>query len=75
MQEVVGSNPTAGKICFSHFTLKRVECEELLKKPNIKLLKLITISLLFLSECAKNWPKRIQQVRMYSYILVDVQYL
>ena len=29
------------KICFSHFTLIRVECEELFCKTNIKLLKLI----------------------------------
>ena len=28
MQEVVGSNPTKGKNCLSHFTLFRVECEE-----------------------------------------------
>ena len=39
--KVVGSNPTEGKICFSHFTLFRVECEELFWKTNIKLLKLI----------------------------------
>ena len=37
MQEVVGSNPTEGKICFSLFTLFRVECEELFCKTNIKL--------------------------------------
>ena len=40
MQEVVGSNPTEGKICFSHFTLFSVECEKLFCKTNIKLLKL-----------------------------------
>ena len=37
--EVVGSNHTEGKICLSHFTLIRVECEELFCKTNIKLLK------------------------------------
>ena len=44
MQEVVGSNPTEGKICFSQFTLfYRVECEKLFCKTNLKLkvLKLI----------------------------------
>ena len=44
MQEVVGSNPTGGKICFSQFTLfYRVECEKLFCKTNLKLkvLKLI----------------------------------
>ena len=42
-----GSNPTGCKICFSHFTLFRVECEEMFCKTNIKLqkvLKLIKIS-------------------------------
>ena len=37
MQEVVGSNPTEGKLSFSHFTLFRVECEERVWKTNIKL--------------------------------------
>ena len=38
MQEVVSSNPTEGKICFSQFTLfYRVECENLFCKTNIKL--------------------------------------
>ena len=38
MQEVVGSNPIEGKICFSQFTLFcRVECEELFCKTNLKL--------------------------------------
>ena len=38
MQEVVGSNPTEGKIRFSQFTLfYRVECEKLFCKTNIKL--------------------------------------
>ena len=38
MQEVVGSNPTEGKICFSQITLfYRVECEKLFCKTNIKL--------------------------------------
>ena len=44
MQEVVGSNPTEGKIRFSQFTLfYRVECERLFCKTNLKLkvLKLI----------------------------------
>ena len=44
MQEVVGSNPTEGKIRFSQFTLlNRVECEKLFCKTNLKLkvLKLI----------------------------------
>ena len=44
MQEVVGSNPTEGKIRFSQFTLfYRVECEKLFCKTNIKrkLLKLL----------------------------------
>ena len=37
MQEVVGSNPTEGKICFSHFTpFYEVECEELFCKTNLK---------------------------------------
>ena len=37
MQEVVGSNPTEGKkICFSHFTLFRVECVKSFCKTNIK---------------------------------------
>ena len=31
MQEVVGSNPTEGKICFSQFTLfYRVECGKII---------------------------------------------
>ena len=30
MQELVGSNPTEGKICFSHFTLFRVETKMIL---------------------------------------------
>ena len=38
MQEVVGSNPTEGKIRFSQFTLfYRVECEKLFCKTNLKL--------------------------------------
>ena len=38
MQEVVGSNPTEDKICFSQFTLfYRVECEKLFCKTNLKL--------------------------------------
>ena len=38
MQEVVGSNPTEGKIPFSQFTLfNRVECEKLFCKTNLKL--------------------------------------
>ena len=44
MQEVVGSNPTEGKIRFSQFTLfYRVEYEKLFSKTNLKLkvLKLI----------------------------------
>ena len=44
IQEVVGSNPTDGKIRFSQFTLfNRVECEKLFCKTNLKLkvLKLI----------------------------------
>ena len=44
MQEVVGSNPTEGKIRFSPFTLfNRVECENYFVKTNLKLkvLKLI----------------------------------
>ena len=44
MQEVVGSNPTEGKIRFSQFTqFNRVECEKLFCKTNLKLkvLKLI----------------------------------
>ena len=41
MQEVVGSNPTERKICFSQFTLfYRVECEKLFCKTNIKLKEL-----------------------------------
>ena len=39
MQEVVGSNSTESKICFSHFTLFNVKCEEVFWKTNIKLLK------------------------------------
>ena len=38
MQEVVGSNPTEGKISFSQFTLfYRVKCEKLFCKTNLKL--------------------------------------
>ena len=38
MQEVVGSNPTEGKICFSQFTpFYEVECEKLFCKTNLKL--------------------------------------
>ena len=38
MQEVVGSNPTEGKLRFSQFTLfYRVECEKLFCKTNLKL--------------------------------------
>ena len=38
MQEVVGSNPTEGKIRISQFTLfYRVECKKLFCKTNIKL--------------------------------------
>ena len=38
MQEVVGSNPTEGKIRFTQFTLFYiVECEKLFCKTNIKL--------------------------------------
>ena len=38
MQEVVGSNPTEGKICFSQFILfYRVECKKLFCKTNLKL--------------------------------------
>ena len=44
MQEVVGSNLTEDKICFSQFTLfNRVECEKLFCKTNIKL-KIIKIN-------------------------------
>ena len=33
----MGSNPTEGKICFSHFTpFYEVECEELFCKTNLK---------------------------------------
>ena len=32
---------TESKFCFSHFTLFRVECEEMFWKSNIKSLKLI----------------------------------
>ena len=36
--QVVGSNPTESKICFSQFTLfYRVECEKLFCKTNLKL--------------------------------------
>ena len=43
MQEVVGSNPTEGKICFSKITLfYRVECEKFCKTNlKLKVLKLI----------------------------------
>ena len=44
MQDVMGSNPTEGKIRFSQFTLfNSVECEKLFCKTNLKLkvLKLI----------------------------------
>ena len=47
MQEVVGSNPTESKICFSQFILfYRVECEKLFCKTNLKLkvLKLMQIN-------------------------------
>ena len=37
--QVVGSNPTEGKICLRHFTLIRVEFKELFCNTNIKLLK------------------------------------
>ena len=38
MQEVVGSNPIEGKICFSQFTLfYRVKCEKMFCKTNLKL--------------------------------------
>ena len=52
MQEVVGSNPTEGKIRFSQFTLfnrVRVECEKLFCKTNLKLkvFKLIKTKYLF----------------------------
>ena len=47
MQEVVGSNPTEGKICFSQFTLfYRMECEKLFCKTNIKL-KVLKLNILF----------------------------
>ena len=51
MQEVVGSNPIEGKICFlfSQITLfYRVECEQLFCKTNLKLkvLKLIKTELI-----------------------------
>ena len=36
----MGSNLTKGKICYSHFTLFRVEGEELFCKTDIKLLKI-----------------------------------
>ena len=48
MQEVVGSNPTDGKIYFSQFTLfYEVESENLFCKTNLKLklFKLIKISI------------------------------
>ena len=41
MQEVVSSNPTESKICFSHFTLFRVECKELFCKT-IKIFTVLT---------------------------------
>ena len=50
MQEVVGSNPTEGKIRFTQFTLFCiVECEKLFCKTNIKLkvLKLNKTKLFF----------------------------
>ena len=49
MQEIVGSNPTDGKIRVSQFTLfYRVECEKLFCKTNLKLklLKLIKQNLM-----------------------------
>ena len=44
MQEVVGSNPTEGKIRFAQFTLfKRVECEKLFCKTNLKLINVFKL--------------------------------
>ena len=57
MQEVVGSNPTEGKICFSHFTL--LECN--VKKCFVKQIKTLKI----------NRKKIISSVMttFYSYLL------
>ena len=57
MQEVVGSNPTESKICFSQFTLfYRVECEKLFCKTNLKLKVLKLIKTKF---NAKPWRHKI----------------
>ena len=58
MQEVVGSNPTEGKISFSLFTLvNRVECEKLFCKTNLKLKVLELIKTKF---NAKPWRHKIE---------------
>ena len=66
MQEVVGSNPTEGKICFSQFTLfYRVECEKLFRKTNIKLKSIKLIKTKFVS---KPWQYKIENKIKYNII-------
>ena len=72
MQEVVGSNPTDGKICFSQFTLfYRVECEKLFCKTNIKLKVLKLNKTKFIS---KPWRHKIDKISTFIRICTDIVY-
>ena len=74
MEKCVGSNPTEGKICFSHFTLFRMECEELFFKTNIKLLNYIENYL-----CQNVWRQSIEICKVYNlnyyHVLNNIVYL
>ena len=68
MQEVVGSNPTEGKICFSQFTLfYSVECKKLICKTNLKLIKTKILASLFIERNTMTWMRVICQ----SWIVVS----
>ena len=70
MQEVVGSNPTEGKIWFSQFTLfYRVECEKLFCKTNLKLKVFKLIKPKF---NAKPWHK-IEYINLMLYLILIIE--
>ena len=66
MQEVVGSNPTEGKICCSQFTLfYRMECKKLFCKTKIKL-KVLKLNK------TKYWKLlKMAKMSLYSFVTAE----
>ena len=76
MQEVVGSNPTEGKICLSQFTLfYKVECEKLFCKTNLKLKVLKLIKIKFSIVTPPGTLGRILQTRYCTLVKVQLPVL